>query len=70
MDHFCDSLDYVASWIGQRVHDWRVYSYPPGNRHRRSIDSNHPRAKAVIVIESFRLLVDSLNRLIIIGTKK
>ncbi len=48
MDYFCDSFDSVASGIGQRVHDWRVYSYPPGRCHRCSTDPGHPGTENIV----------------------
>ncbi len=50
MDHFCNSLDFVVIRIRQRLYDWRIHSYPPGDRHRRGTDSNYPGPKTTIVI--------------------
>ena len=52
MDHFCDSFDSVASGIGQRIHDWRVHSYPLGHRHRRDTDPSDSGTKILVAVST------------------
>ena len=35
LDHIGDSLSFVASWIGEWLHDGWGYSYPAGHRRHR-----------------------------------
>ena len=50
LDHFCYSFDFVVVGIGQWLHDWRIHSCPPGDRHRRGLDPDHPGPKTIVVI--------------------
>ena len=56
VDHLCNSLNSVAVGIRQRLHDWGIHSYPPGDRHRRRSDPNYPGTKTVIAIWILKLL--------------
>ena len=50
MDHLCDSFNFVASGIGEWLHDGRGYSYPAGHRHRRGTDPGHSGKKNLVAI--------------------
>ena len=50
LDHIGDSLNFVASGIGERVHDGRDHSYPPGHRHRRGTGPRHSGQKNILAI--------------------
>ena len=50
LDHMCDSLNFVASGIGEWLHDGRGHSYPAGHRHRRGTDPGHSGKKNLVAI--------------------
>ncbi len=50
LDHRCDSFNFVASGIGEWLHDGRGHSYPAGNRHRRGSDPSHSGTKTIAAI--------------------
>ena len=50
LDHMCDSLDSVASGIGEWLHNGRGHSYPAGHRHCRRDDPSHSGTKNIVVI--------------------
>ena len=45
MDDLCDSYDYVASGVSQRIYDRRIHPYPACHRNRRSSDQDYSREK-------------------------
>jgi hypothetical protein len=57
VDHFCHTFDFVAVRIGQWIYNWWVYSYPPSDRHRRSVNPNNPGTESIVVI-----LIDRLRK--------
>jgi hypothetical protein len=48
VDHLYHSIDFVAAGIHQWLHDWRIYSYPFGDRHRRRSDPDYSGTKTVV----------------------
>ena len=50
MDHRCDSLNSVASGIGEWLHDGRGHSYPAGHRHRRVSGPTNSGTKNIVAI--------------------
>jgi len=48
VDHLCNSLNSVAAGIRQWLHDWRIHSYPSGDRHRRGTDQDYPGTKTFV----------------------
>ena len=50
MDHMCDSLNSVASGIGEWLHDGWSHSYPAGHRHRRGTDPSDSGTKSIVAI--------------------
>ena len=50
LDHICDSINFVASGIGEWLHDGRGHSYPAGHRHRRGTDPGHSGTKNSVAI--------------------
>ena len=50
LDPIGDSLDSVASGIGEWLHDGRGHSYPAGDRHRRGTDPGDSGKKNLVAI--------------------
>ena len=50
MDHFCDSLDLVASGIGERLHDGRSCSCPSGHCYHRLSDPAYSGTTNTVMI--------------------
>jgi hypothetical protein len=50
LDHICDSLNFVASGIGEWLHDGRGHSYPAGHRHRRRADPSYSGTKTIVAV--------------------
>ena len=50
LDHFGDSIGFVAFGIGEWLHDGWSHSYPAGHRHRRGAGPSHSRTKALVAI--------------------
>ena len=50
MDCLCNSLDFVAAGIDDRLHDGWGHSYPAGHRHRCDAGPGHSGAKTNINI--------------------
>ncbi len=50
MDNIRDSLDSVAAWIDERIHDGWYYSYPSCNRYRCCDYTPYSGAKTRIII--------------------
>ncbi len=50
VDHFCHSLNFVATGICQWLHNRRIRSHPAGHRHRRGADSNHSGTQTAIAV--------------------
>jgi len=47
---FCAYLDFVASGIGERLHDGRIRSYPGGHRRYLVSNQSYPGAKNILAI--------------------
>ena len=62
MDDFCDSHDYVASGVSQRIYDRRIHSHPAGYRNCRSSDQDHSRKKPCVTDVKNRIIIDESNR--------
>jgi hypothetical protein len=41
LDDLCDTHDTLAVGIGERVHDWWIYSCPVGYRNRRGVNQSN-----------------------------
>ena len=52
MDHICHSRNPVAFGIGQRLHDGRGHSHPPGYRRRGGAGSSDSGAKMMVRIRT------------------
>ena len=52
VDHMCDPLNFVAAGIGQRLHDGRGHSPPPGHRRRGGAGSIYSGAKMMVRIRT------------------
>ena len=50
MDHMCDSFNFVASGIGEWLHDGRGHSYLACHRHRDRTDPSHSGTEISVVI--------------------
>ena len=50
LDHMCDSLDSVASGIGEWLHNGRGHSYPAGHRHCRGTDPGDSGTESIVAI--------------------
>ena len=50
LDNMCDSLNSVASGIGEWLHDGRGHSYSAGHRHRRGTDPGDSGTKNIVAI--------------------
>jgi hypothetical protein len=50
LDPMCDSFNFVASGIGEWLHDGRGHSYPAGHRHRRGTDPGDSGTKTIVAI--------------------
>jgi len=50
LDHMCDSLNFVASGIGEWLHNGRGYSCPAGHRHRRGTGPTYSGTKNIVTI--------------------
>ena len=61
MDHFRHSFDFVAFGNDQWLCDWRIHSYPPGDRHRRGTDSNYSGTKTAVANWTVHLLRKEIN---------
>ena len=46
----CDSFNFVASGIGEWLHDGRGHSYPARHRHRRGTDPGDSGPKNIVAI--------------------
>jgi len=51
LDYICHSCYFVAAWIDQWLHYWRIHSHPAGHRHSRGIDSGYSGTKTIVDIE-------------------
>jgi hypothetical protein len=72
LDHLCDSLNSVASGIGEWLHDGRGHSYPAGHRHRGGTGPGDSGTENIVAIwtlagegEVFRKEVVSRSRKIL-----
>jgi hypothetical protein len=45
-----DSLNFVDSGIGERLHDERIRSYPGGHRHHLAGNQTYPGTKNILAI--------------------
>ena len=52
VDHICHSRNFVAAGIGQRLHDGRGHSPPPGHRRRGGAGSIYSGAKMMVRIRT------------------
>ena len=50
LDHIGDSLDFVASGIGERLHAGRIRSYPPGHRPHRGSGQTYSGQKNILAM--------------------
>ncbi len=50
LDHMCDSLNFVASGIGEWLRDGRGHSCSAGHCHRCSTDPSHSGTKNIVAI--------------------
>ena len=50
MDHMCDSFNFVASGIGEWLHDGRDHSCPAGHRRRRGTGPGDSGTKNIVAI--------------------
>ena len=50
LDHMCDSIDSVASGIGEWLHDGRGHSCPAGHRRRRGTGPGDSGTKNIVAI--------------------
>ena len=48
LDHMGDSLNFVDSGIGERLHDERIRSYPGGRRRHLASDPTYSGAKNIL----------------------
>jgi len=53
LDHMFDSLNFVASWIGERPYDGWSYSCPAGHRHHRLSGPAYSGTKSAVTIWAF-----------------
>ena len=52
LDHFCDSPDFVASGVGERLHDGRSHSCPAGHRHHRLSGPAYSGTKIIVAMRT------------------
>jgi hypothetical protein len=45
LDDLCDTRDTLAVGAGERLHDWRIHSYPASYRNRCGADQNNSGTK-------------------------
>ena len=50
VDNCCDTDNFVAAGVDNRIHDGLFYSYPAGHRNRRGVDWGHSGAKARLAV--------------------
>ena len=50
LDHMCNSFNFVASGIGEWLHNGWSHSYPSGHRHRRGTDPGDSGTKNILAI--------------------
>ena len=50
MDYMCDSFNFVASGVGEWLHDGWSYSCPAGHRHHRVSDPTYSGTKRIVAI--------------------
>jgi hypothetical protein len=48
LDHMGDSLNFVDSGIGERLHDGRIRSYPSGHRRHLAGNQTYPGQKNIL----------------------
>jgi hypothetical protein len=48
LDDLCNSHDYVAFGVSQRIYDRRIHSYPARHRNCRSSDQDYSREKPCV----------------------
>lgn len=50
MDDFCDTRGALDVGVGERLHDWRIYSCPSGYRNHCGLDQSNFRTQTFITI--------------------
>ena len=50
MDDLCDTRDTLDVGVGERLHDWRIHSYPAGYSNRCGVDQNNSGTKTVLTV--------------------
>ena len=48
LDCICDSVGFVGSGIGHKLHDGWVHPCPAGDRHRRGAGPGYSRTKTIV----------------------
>jgi hypothetical protein len=62
VDDLCDSFNYVASGISQRVYTWRIHPYPAGHRNCRGFDQDYPREKPCVTEMKNKIIIEEWKR--------
>ena len=70
LDPMCDSLNSVASGIGEWLHDGRGHSYPSGHRHRRGTDPGDSGTKNIVAIWTLAGEGEPFRQEVVSGSRK